>query len=196
MLFLDFMQSDPAEPVLVNGPVMLRPAVSSDYRAWKNLREKSRERLTLWEPDWTAQEASREAFQRRLRAYAHDMRRGAALPLFIVRSSDQTLVGAATLTHIRRGASQIATLGYWIGAGHLRNGYGLAAVEAIVDHAFNALALNRIEAACQPDNHPSRALLSKAGFHKEGMARAYLLINGAWRDHEIYATIAARQDAS
>jgi len=52
--------------------------------------------------------------------------------------------------------------------------------------AFDDLHLHRVEAACQPDNAPSRALLTSVGFTEEGMARAYLRINGAWRDHLLF----------
>jgi ribosomal-protein-alanine N-acetyltransferase len=66
----------------------------------------------------------------------------------------------------------------------------LAAVEAALDYAFGELGLNRIEAACQPGNAASRALLAKASFREEGLAREYLFINGGWRDHVLCARLA------
>ncbi len=35
----------------------------------------------------------------------------------------------------------------------------------------------------------SRRVLEKAGFTQEGVARAYLKINGAWRDHLLFARV-------
>ena len=32
-------------------------------------------------------------------------------------------------------------------------------------------------------------LLEKAGFHREGYLRGYLKINGAWRDHLLFACV-------
>jgi [ribosomal protein S5]-alanine N-acetyltransferase len=64
------------------------------------------------------------------------------------------------------------------------------AVRAISRFAFSSLTLNRLEAACLPDNAPSIRLLLKTGFQSEGRARDYLSINGAWRDHLLFALLA------
>jgi ribosomal-protein-alanine N-acetyltransferase len=63
------------------------------------------------------------------------------------------------------------------------------ALEAVVHHAFGSLDLSRIEAACLPENAPSRALLERAGFKYEGVAQSYLQINGRWRNHVLYANL-------
>ena len=57
------------------------------------------------------------------------------------------------------------------------------------DFAFRSLGLHRLEAACIPENAPSRRLLIKAGFDEEGFAKAYLKINGVWRDHVLFGLI-------
>ena len=85
----------------------------------------------------------------------------------------------------------MASLGYWAGEMYAGQGYITAAVRAVVRYAFEDLELHRVEAACQPDNIASRRVLEKAGFEHEGMARAYLKINGAWRDHLLFATVNA-----
>ena len=63
------------------------------------------------------------------------------------------------------------------------------AVRAICDFSFRTLGLHRLEAACIPENEPSRRLLIKAGFAEEGYAKAYLKINGAWRDHVLFGQV-------
>jgi [ribosomal protein S5]-alanine N-acetyltransferase len=71
------------------------------------------------------------------------------------------------------------------------------AVAAVVRFGFGAMRLHRIEAACIPDNLPSMALLTRNGFRREGLARGYLKINDAWRDHVLFALLegeAARLD--
>ncbi|MEO1251438.1 MAG: GNAT family protein [Pseudomonadota bacterium] len=161
-----------------------------DHAAWMALREKSRAHLTLWEDDWTRRETALTAFKRRLRAWERQQRQGVGLSLFARRRADSELVGGATVSNIRLGASRSGILGYWIGAPFVGRGYGAQAVRAVVDHSFDALSLNRLEAACQPENAASRALLTKLGFRHEGLARDYLKINGAWRDHDIFALIA------
>jgi ribosomal-protein-alanine N-acetyltransferase len=57
------------------------------------------------------------------------------------------------------------------------------ALRTLLLHAFQALGLHRIDAACIPDNAPSRHLLAKFGFQEVGQAKGYLKINGEWRDH-------------
>ncbi|PKQ03183.1 MAG: 30S ribosomal protein S5 alanine N-acetyltransferase, partial [Alphaproteobacteria bacterium HGW-Alphaproteobacteria-12] len=49
--------------------------------------------------------------------------------------------------------------------------------------------LHRLQAACLPENERSRAVLRKCGFTEEGIARGYLRINGAWRDHVVFAIL-------
>ncbi|MEQ8951827.1 GNAT family protein, partial [Parvibaculum sp.] len=68
-------------------------------------------------------------------------------------------------------------------------GYVTAAVRALVPYVFEELRLHRLQAACLPENERSRAVLRKCGFTEEGIARGYLRINGAWRDHVVYAIL-------
>jgi ribosomal-protein-alanine N-acetyltransferase len=65
----------------------------------------------------------------------------------------------------------------------------VAAVNAVTRFCFGRLGLHRVEAACLPTNEASRAVLTKAGFQQEGLARAYLRINGAWRDHLLFGLL-------
>lgn len=191
-MFLTKSPSHPAfDPVLVRDPVYLRTAKLSDHSEWMALREMSREHLIAWEEDWAPHDLSLSAFKQRLAAQAKDARRGGGLSLLIFRRQDRVLVGGATLSNIRYGASRSGILGYWIGAPYARRGYGSVAVRAVIDHAFEAINLHRIVAACQPENAASQNLLERCGFRKEGLARGYLKINGEWRDHLIYSLIAA-----
>ena len=191
-MFLTKSSTQPAfDPILVRDPVILRSATVADHEAWASLRQDSRDHLTAWEEDWQEIDLSLPAFKRRLRAYEKEMRRGTGLPLFIIRRDDRALVGGVTLSNIRYGSSRSGILGYWIGSPYVRQGYGAAAVKAVIDHAFTAIELNRIEAACQEENVASQNLLKRCGFHKEGLARDYLKINGTWRDHNIFAITAS-----
>jgi len=190
MISIDFVRQSPRPPTLEKGGVMLRSAQLTDYQAWAALREKSRAHLTRWEPDWLDKEASIEAYRARLRLHERLHRAGAALSLLVFVKTTGEMVGGVTLSDIRLHAAYSATIGYWIGADHLRKGYGLAAVQLALAHAFGEKRLNRVEAACQPGNIASRALLLKAGFREEGFARDYLFINGGWRDHLLFAATA------
>ncbi len=191
-MFFSAAPPNPAfNPVLVHEPVMLRAGAIADYPQWLALREASRDHLTHWEENWTPAQATLSAFKRRLKAYAREAQRGGGLSLLSFRQRDGALVGGATLTNIRYGAARSALLGYWIGAPHVRQGYGFAGLSALKAHAFERIGLNRIVAACQPENIASQNLLERCGFVKEGRSRDYLRINGDWRDHDIFAATAA-----
>lgn len=169
--------------------VYLRPPVLEDYPDWVALREQSREFLVPWEPAWSEDGLTRAAFRRRLRRYAIERRAGTGCNLLIFRESDNTLLGGIGLGNIRRAAAQSASVGYWIGAPYARQGYMSEALEAVLAFSFDRLGLHRVEAACLPKNAASRALLRRAGFKREGIARQYLCINGLWQDHEIHALL-------
>ncbi|WP_264212750.1 GNAT family N-acetyltransferase [Leisingera thetidis] len=167
----------------------LRPPVHADFHGWAALRLQSQAYLTPWEPGWAADHLSRKSFTNRVYWARRSVSSGSALPLFLIRRSDQVLVGAITLDNIRRGPAQAGTLGYWTGLPFARQGYMREAIGAVVHHAFSKLDLSRIEAACLPENQASRGLLEKSGFKYEGVAQSYLQINGRWRTHVLYAAL-------
>ncbi len=171
--------------------VYLRAPEVRDFQDWASVRDASRNFLTPWEPTWAQDETSRGSYRYKLRRYTEDARDDKAYALFVFREDDDALLGGVTLSNVRRGVAQTSSLGYWAGQMHAGKGYITAAVRAVVRYAFEDLELHRVEAACQPDNAASRRVLEKAGFTQEGMARAYLKINGAWRDHVLFGIINA-----
>jgi [ribosomal protein S5]-alanine N-acetyltransferase len=174
------------EPVLRGEELFLRYPEMADYRQWAKLREESKDFLTPWEPVWAPDELSRAAFRRRLRRYTREIRSDIAYPFLVFRSSDRALIGGCTISNVRRGVTQSAALGYWIGRAYARQGRMFAALRALIPFAFGPLGLHRIEAACIPENEASRNLLRKLGFREEGRALRYLQINGEWRDHLLF----------
>jgi ribosomal-protein-alanine N-acetyltransferase len=171
--------------------LILRLPQHADFRAWSTLRYESQDFLSPWEPTWAPDHLSRKSFANRVYWSQRSVNEGTALPLFLVRRSDQQLMGAITLDPIRRGPAQTATMGYWIGQQFAREGYMSEAILALVHYAFVKLDLSRIESACLPDNVPSRGALEKCGFKYEGVAQAYLQINGRWRTHVLYSCLRA-----
>ena len=167
----------------------LRLPMHSDWNAWSALRVESETFLTPWEPVWAEDHLSRRSFTNRVYWAARAQAQGTALPMLLIRRQDQQLLGAITLDNIRRGPSQAGTIGYWIGAPYARHGYMREAILGMVHHAFTALDLSRVEAACLPENAASRGVLEKTGFKYEGVAQSYLQIAGRWRNHVLYANL-------
>ncbi len=176
-------------PLLKGERIMLRLPTRRDFREWAALRRDSRAFLEPWEPRWATDELERSSWRNRLRRYAQDYEAGAAVSFLIFDRKTDRLIGGITLGNIRHGVSQSAHIGYWVGERHAGKGYMVEAVRLVAGYAFNTLRLHRLEAACIPSNHRSVRVLEKAGFQREGVARSFLRINGAWHDHLLFALI-------
>jgi ribosomal-protein-alanine N-acetyltransferase len=109
---------------------------------------------------------------------------------YVILDERAAIAGVITVSDITRGPAQSANVGYWVD--RERNGHGLAsrALAAVVGEAFDALALHRLDAGVLPDNIASRRVLEKNGFELIGLARRYLQLDGAWRDHLLYQRLA------
>lgn len=167
----------------------LRLPEHGDWRQWSEVRAASAEFLVKWEPVWSNDHLTRRAFTNRVYWAQRAEAQGQALPMLLIRREDNQLLGALTLDNIRRGPSQTGTYGYWIGQPFARQGYMREAILALTHHAFTRLDLSRLEAACLPENTPSRGVLESCGFKYEGVAQSYLQINGRWRNHVLYANL-------
>jgi ribosomal-protein-alanine N-acetyltransferase len=189
MAFLRSTSGIDAEAEVHGQGVFLRHPAMGDYSAWAELRAMSRQHLTVWEPQWARDELTRSAFRRRLRQYQRELREDQGYAFLIFRHAGGTLIGGLSVSNVRRGVAQAASIGYWIGAPHVRRGHMTDAVKAVLPFAFVTLGLHRLEAACLPHNLPSTRVLEKAGFKREGMARRYLKINGVWQDHDLFALL-------
>jgi len=169
--------------------VWLRAPSMGDYAPWAELRAASRDYLSPWEPLWQRDELSRSAFRRRVRHYQRELREDLGYAFLIFSDADDALLGGLTMSNVRRGVTQTAVLGYWIGKPHAGRGYMTEAVRATVAFAFETLNLHRLEAATMPNNLASIRVLERNGFRREGYARRLLRINGNWEDHVLHALL-------
>jgi ribosomal-protein-alanine N-acetyltransferase len=193
MTFLRTLSVGDEVQMVAGGDVFLRSPRPQDFEAWSDLRARSRDFLKPWEPLWPADDLGRGAYRRRLRRYGEERRADQSYSFFLFRTDGERLLGGLTLSGVRRGVAQCATLGYWMGEPHAGRGYMTAGVRLVLPHAFGTLKLRRIEASCLPHNARSVALLEKIGFQREGYAREYLCIDGIWQDHLLYAILKTDQ---
>jgi ribosomal-protein-alanine N-acetyltransferase len=155
----------------------IRPLSVSDARALLELRLANREFMAPFDPV-----RPDEFFT--LEAQTEVARNADGLKFAIL--DDGELAGVVSLSDVVQGAFRSAHLGYWVDAG--RHGRGLAtrAVGAVVEHAFGPLGLHRVQAGTLVDNVASQRVLEKNRFELIGLARNYLHIGGAWRDHLLF----------
>lgn len=178
-------------PIEADG-LVLRFPLPEDFPAWRSLRFESAGFLTPWEPKWPGDDLTKAGYRRRLTRYQAEASAGTGLSYFLFDGTTDELLGGLSLSNIRLGASRTCSLGYWMGKEHAGRGHMKRAVRMILPHVFGALALERIEAGCIPDNARSIGLLESVGFRREGVMRGYLEIDGRRRDHVLFAML--RQD--
>ena len=183
------IQSLLSKKKLTGERVFLRPPKRRDALNWQRLRMSSKSFLVPWEPSWDASSCTRRAYLRYFKNSNYLANMDRAYSFLIFKTDDKTLLGGINIGNVRRGVSQSASLGYWIGEKYSRNGYMKEALKLLIPSLFVDLRLNRIEAATLEENIASKNLLKKIGFKKEGVLRKYLKINGTWRDHILYGLL-------
>ncbi|MET9921501.1 GNAT family protein [Streptomyces sp. NPDC006435] len=100
------------------------------------------------------------------------------------------IAGFININNIVTGAFRCGALGYGAFAHAAGRGLMGEGLDLVLRHAFGPLGLHRLEANIQPGNAASIALVRRAGFRLEGFSPDFLLIDGAWRDHERWAITA------
>lgn len=109
---------------------------------------------------------------------------GLNLAYYIAAKNNQKkIIGTIGLNQIVFGCFCSCYLGYKLDRQLLNRGYMTQAVKCISKMAFTELSLHRLEANVMPRNRASLRVLEKCGFQNEGLAKAYLKINGIWEDH-------------
>lgn len=66
-------------------------------------------------------------------------------------------------------------------------GYGREAISLLVDHLFDAMGAERIQAGTALWNEPARRMLAALGFREEGVMRAFMPADGSRDDYVLTA---------
>lgn len=171
--------------MLERGALRLRPLRARDREAWFALRRANADWLRPWEatvpPGAQAPELGFAGF---VRFERRQRRRLEAVPL--VMEIDGELVGRIVLAGLVWGAQRSGTIGYWVTQERAGQGLAPTAAAMVAEYGF-ALGLHRLEIAIRPENSASLRVARKLGFTEEGIRRSHLYIDGAWRDHLVFA---------
>jgi ribosomal-protein-alanine N-acetyltransferase len=175
--------------VLKTQRLLLTPANENLAAMAADFYRRNEAHLAPWDPPAPMALATESFQQERLRREAAEMAVGAAYRWCLQPLAGPTIiVGKVSLTQIARAAFQNGMLGYAID--HQYEGLGLMreALQAVITHTFSsAINLHRIQANVRPENARSIGIMQRLGFEQEGLAREYLFIDGAWRDHQMFA---------
>ena len=150
---------------------------------------RNREAHARWNPPMQDAMFSAEGQQQRLAEAAAAASAGTGIGWWLFAPDEPGVaLGQIHFTQIARRAFHNAMLGYAIDATHEGRGLMREALQAALADAFGQrVHLHRVQANVRPENIRSLALLSRLGFEREGLAREYLFIDGAWRDHVMTA---------
>jgi [ribosomal protein S5]-alanine N-acetyltransferase len=169
---------------LTHGDVTLRLLRVRDAKALERLILGNREWLRPWEatnpfgPNSFDIKAMTKGLVRQL-----DNQTG--LP-FVIEHQGQ-VVGQLNVANILYGSVSNAVIGYWVVPEVAGKGITPTAVALATDYLFNVVGLHRVEIDIRPENVASLRVVEKLGFRYEGLKERYIHINGAWRDHYVFA---------
>ncbi len=166
------------------GSLVLRPLAEADAAELYALVEANRPELARWMP-WAAGQtlaATGDFIRATIEQEADD--RGFQVALV----ADGAIAGVAGFHGIER-SDRSTTIGYWLAAPYQGRGLMTAAVGALVDHAFDAWTLHRVELRAAPGNRRSRALAERLGFREEGLLREAERFGDEYRDLVLYAVL-------
>ncbi|MFF2755094.1 GNAT family N-acetyltransferase [Psychrobacillus sp. NPDC058041] len=169
--------------------VYIRPLILSDAAELLSIEKRNRaffENYSITHPEnyWTL-ETQKELIEK----WEQNTKKDIEYRFGIFKINGDVLIGTIGLFQIFRGPRESALLGYSLDQEHNGKGYTTEATNLVVNYAFEILNLHRIEAGVMPNNIGSIRVLEKAGFHKEGIAKKNVKINGSWEDHQMLAII-------
>jgi [ribosomal protein S5]-alanine N-acetyltransferase len=167
----------------------LIPAGEHFVHDLRDYYECNRQHLQPWEPLRPDHFFEIGSIARRPRDMTHQHESGTAVHLLLRRIETDELVGECNFSNIVLGPFQACHLGFSIAKRAQTQGLMREALSAAIERMFAQAGLHRIMANYRPENARSAALLQRLGFEREGMARSYLKINGAWADHVLTSRI-------
>lgn len=172
---------------LTDGEIVLRPLQVSDAREWRQLRLRNATWLKPWDATVPPGAAGGRAttFRALARRLVQLGKEGSAMP-FVLEVSGK-FAGQVTVNNIVRGSAQFASIGYWLDREYAGRGIMPRAVAMAINHCFFTAGLHRIEIAIRPENSNSLRIVEKLEIREIGYAPYFLHIDGAWRDHRIFA---------
>lgn len=130
----------------------------------------------------------RDAAAVMLREVHDGFKNRALLKWGIALRTDDAIIGTVTLYNLCFDHCR-AEMGYALGRAHWGRGYMQEALHALLDFAFGALDLHRIEADVDPRNFASIRTLERLAFQREGYLRERWQVNGEIQDALFYGLL-------
>ena len=178
-----------AAKTLRSARLLLRAPDVAMAEAAADFFKRNREHFAPWDPPTPPAFHDPETQRDRLAKGAQAFDEGLAFRYWVSLADEpQRLVASVNVSSIVRGAFHNGMLGYSLDAQQQGRGLMTEALREVIAEMFGSrVNLHRLQANYRPDNLRSAAVLQRLGFREEGLAREYLFIDGAWRDHVMTA---------
>ena len=171
-------------PTLQTARLLLRPFAESDIEAICALQSNARV-LRYWDsPPWTDRSRA-DAFIATCRKMEEDQS-GAR---FAIEARGNSAFVGWCATFGWNPVHRSLGIGYCFDEAVWGKGYATEAVRAMLQWAYGALDLNRVEAELDTRNAASARVLEKLGFQQEGLRREDCIVSGEVSDSWIYGLL-------
>ena len=183
------MDLTPARREIATGRLLLQAGDETLAGALADFHTRNRRHFAPWDPPTAESFYTTSAQAERIRLGLKAFAEGASFRYWISPlDQPRRVIGSAHFSQVARGAFHSCVLGYALDERSQGRGLMHEALSAAIDEMFSPrVNLHRIQAAYRPENKRSAAVLARLGFRPEGLARDYLFIDGAWRDHQLTA---------
>jgi ribosomal-protein-alanine N-acetyltransferase len=168
---------------------VVRALRRADADEWQAVRARNHDWLRPWDATVPPGAAPRpSSYKVVTRSLLQQAMQGLCLPFVI--EVDGRFSGQVTVSNVARGSAQWASIGYWVSADVAGRGVAPRAVGMVIDHCLGPVRLHRVEICVRPENTNSLRVVEKLGLEQVGYAPRFLHIDGAWRDHRVFAVTA------
>ncbi|ALJ19693.1 GNAT family N-acetyltransferase [Microbacterium sp. No. 7] len=170
-----------------HGQISIRLVRQRDARVLQEELLANRAWLQPWE---ATTPGTRPSFDMRsgVRRLLQQYRDGVGIPL--VMEYEGEVAGQLNVWGIARGSLSTATIGYWVSERFAGRGITPTCVALATDVCFSDFGLHRMEICIRPENVASLRVVDKLGYRYEGLRKAFIHIDGDWRDHHCFALTA------
>jgi [ribosomal protein S5]-alanine N-acetyltransferase len=171
-------------PTLRTTRLVLRPFTSADANDLFALHSNAFV-MRYWDgPPWS----ERARAERFIAACGRMSEEASGARVAMDRASDDSFIGWCGLTQWKPDYRS-ASMGYCLNEASWGHGYATEAGSALLQWAFDALDLNRVQAETDTRNMASARVLEKLGFVREGTLREDCVVNGEVSDSWVYGLI-------
>ncbi|KJG40573.1 ribosomal-protein-alanine acetyltransferase [Photobacterium angustum] len=174
---------------IVLDDIKIRLISSQDVAKITTYYQKNRDFLKAWEPTRNELFFLELGWQKRVEQIATLHRHEMAFYFVIEDRSTDEIIGVINYSNLVKFPFHACHVGYSLDQDYQGRAIMRRALKETVNWMFEVKGFHRIMAAYMPHNKRSASVLHSVGFEEEGLAKAYLLIDGKWQDHVLTSLI-------